>query len=113
MRSRGILLGQDLAASLGVAVGDSVHGAHPEGALTPMGMMPAPRRLQVVGVFKLGLYEFDSTYAFVPLEVASACSTRPADFIQLRVDDVYRAPQVAAAVKERLGDRTGSRRTGR
>ncbi len=101
----GIVLGQDLAASLGVAVGDSVQVLTLEGVLTPMGNRPLPRRRQVVGVFKLGLYEFDSTYAFVALEDAMRLfdKTQP-DFIQLRVDDVYRAPQVAAVVKERLGD---------
>ena len=76
-----------------------------EGVLTPMGNRPLPRRRQVVGIFKLGLYEFDSTYAFVSLQDAMRLFDKPqADFIQLRVDDVYRAPQVAAAVKERLGE---------
>jgi lipoprotein-releasing system permease protein len=101
----GIVLGQDLAASLGVAVGDSVQVLTLEGVLTPMGNRPLPRRRQVVGIFKLGLYEFDSTYAFVSLQDAMRLFDKPQpDFIQLRVDDVYRAPQVAAAVKERLGD---------
>ncbi len=100
----GIVLGQDLASSLGVSVGDSVQVLTLEGVLTPMGNRPLPRRRQVVGIFKLGLYEFDSTFAFVSLEDAMRLfdKSQP-DFIQLRVDDVYRAPQVAAAVKERLG----------
>ena len=100
----GIVLGQDLASSLGVAVGDSVQVLTLEGVLTPMGNRPLPRRRQVVGIFKLGLYEFDSTFAFVSLEDAMRLFDKPQpDFIQLRVDDVYRAPQVAAVVKERLG----------
>jgi lipoprotein-releasing system permease protein len=100
----GIVLGQDLAAALGVGVGDSVQVLTLEGVLTPMGNRPLPRRRQVVGMFKLGLYEFDSTFAFVSLEDAMRLFDKPQpDFIQLRVDDVYRAPQVAAAVKERLG----------
>ena len=100
----GIVLGQDLASSLGVAVGDSVQVLTLEGVLTPMGNRPLPRRREVVGIFKLGLYEFDSTFAFVSLEDAMRLFDKPQpDFIQLRVDDVYRAPQVAAAVKERLG----------
>jgi len=100
----GIVLGQDLAASLGVGVGDSVQILTLEGVLTPMGNRPLPRRRQVVGVFRLGLYEFDSTYAFVSLQDAMRLFDRPqADFVQLRVTDVYRAPRVAEAVKERLG----------
>ena len=101
----GIVLGQDLAASLGVAVGDSVQILTLEGVLTPMGNRPLPRRREVVGVFRLGLYEFDSTYGFVSLQDAMRLfDKQQVDFIQLRVDDVYRAPQVAAAVKARLGD---------
>ena len=100
----GIVLGQDLAAALGVGVGDSVQVLTLEGVLTPMGNRPLYRRRQVVGIFKLGLYEFDSTFAFVLLQDAMRLFDKPQpDFIQLRVDDVYRAPQVAAAVKERLG----------
>jgi lipoprotein-releasing system permease protein len=101
----GIVLGQDLAASLGVVVGDSVQVLTLEGVLTPMGNRPLPRRRQVVGIFRLGLYEFDSTYAFVSLPDAMRLfDKQQVDFIQLRVDDVYRAPQVAAVVRERLGD---------
>jgi len=101
----GIVLGQDLAASLGVAVGDSVQVLTLEGVLTPMGSRPLPRRRQVVGVFRLGLYEFDSTYGFVSLPDAMRLfDKQQVDYIQLRVDDVYRAPQVAAGVKARLGD---------
>jgi lipoprotein-releasing system permease protein len=76
-----------------------------EGVLTPMGNQPLSRRRRVVGVFKLGLYEFDSTYAFASLQDAMRLFDRQqVDFIQLRVDDVYKAPQVAAAIRARLGD---------
>jgi lipoprotein-releasing system permease protein len=101
----GIVLGQDLAASLGVAVGDSVQVLTLEGVLTPMGNRPLARRRQVVGLFRLGLYEFDSTYAFVSLQDAMRLFDKSqVDFIQVRVEDVIRAPQVAAAIKARLGD---------
>ena len=56
-------------------------------------------------MFKLGLYEFDSTYAFVSLQDAMRLfDKQQVDFIQLRVDDVYTAPKVAAAVTARLGE---------
>ena len=41
----------------------------PEGTLSPMGLIPRSRRFAVVGIFKLGLYEFDSAYGFVSLEI--------------------------------------------
>jgi len=101
----GIVLGKDLAASLGVAVGDSVQVLTLEGVLTPMGSRPLSRKRQVVGIFRLGLYEFDSTYAFVLLQDAMRLFDKPqVDFIQLRVADVYKAPQVAAYVRDKLGE---------
>jgi lipoprotein-releasing system permease protein len=101
----GIVLGKDLAASLHVMVGDSVQVLTLEGVLTPMGNRPLPRRRRVVGLFKLGLYEFDSTYAFVSLQDAMRLfDKRQVDFIQLRVDDITKAPQVAATVTKQLGD---------
>src|SRR5262249_21182885 len=66
----GILLGKDLASTLGVKVGDTVVVLTPEGTLSPMGMIPGRRRLRVAGTFVLGLFEFDSTYGFVSLDVA-------------------------------------------
>src|SRR5919201_198807 len=57
------VLGKEVAAGLGANVGDSVSVLTLQGTLTPMGMMPRTRTLRVVGVFGLGLYEFDSEYA--------------------------------------------------
>jgi lipoprotein-releasing system permease protein len=100
----GVLLGKDLAAKLGVAVGDSVSLLTPQGTLTPMGLIPRTRRLRVAGIFDLGLYEFDSTYGFVSLDVAKRLLDRDqVDFIQLRVDDLYRAPAIAASITAALG----------
>lgn len=102
--SDGVLLGKDLAAKLGVAVGDSVSLLTPQGTLTPMGLIPRTRRLRVAGIFDLGLYEFDSTYGFVSLDVAKRLLDRDqVDFIQLRVDDLYRAPAIAASITAALG----------
>ena len=103
-----ILLGKDLAAKLGVAAGDSVSVTTPEGTLSPMGMIPHTRRLRVAGTFSLGLYEFDSTYGYVSLDVARRLlgkkdDTNQADLIQLRVDDLYAAPQIGQSIPVQLG----------
>ncbi len=66
----GIVLGKDLADKLGVSVGDSLEVMTPEGDLTPFGVSPRNRAFKVVGVFSLGLYEYDSSYGFVHLTVA-------------------------------------------
>jgi lipoprotein-releasing system permease protein len=100
----GILLGKDLAAQLGVGVGDSVSLLTPQGTLSPMGMIPRARRLRVAGLFNLGLYEFDSSWGFVSLNVAERLFDKDrVDLIQLRVDDIYRAPAVGKAITDRFG----------
>ncbi len=100
----GILLGTDLAVKLGVRVGDPVSLITTEGTVSPFGMMPRPRRLRVAGTFSLGLYEFDSTYGFVSLDVARRLFAKSGvDLIQLRVDDIYKAGDVAKAIPTALG----------
>ena len=100
----GILLGKDLAARLNVDTGDDVMLTTPQGTLTPMGMFPKTRRLHVVGTFSLGLLEFDSTYGYVSLDVAKRLlGKETVDLIQLRVDDIWIAPQVANSIQEKLG----------
>jgi lipoprotein-releasing system permease protein len=99
-----ILLGSDLAAQLGVNVGDSISVLTPEGTLSPMGMMPRPRRLRVAGTFNLGLYEVDSQTGFVSLDVAKRLMDKQEiDLIQLRLDDIYVAPEVSNEIGGRLG----------
>jgi lipoprotein-releasing system permease protein len=99
----GILLGKDLAAKLGVTTGDSVSLTMGV-TLTPAGLLPRTRRLHVVGLFSLGLFEFDSTYGFLSLDVAKRLLGKDkVDLIQLRVDDIYAAPRIAQSIPTLLG----------
>ncbi len=108
-RTEGIIIGKDLADQLGTFVGDQVQVLTPEGTLTPSGMVPRVRVLQVVGIFRLGLYEFDSQYGFVTLQIAQRLlnRTKP-DYMQLRIRDIYDAPAIADSVEERLGKEYGA-----
>jgi lipoprotein-releasing system permease protein len=100
----GILIGTDLAAQLGVSVGDSVTLTTPQGTLSPMGMVPRVRRARVAGTYALGLYEFDSAYGFVELDFARRLMSKELpDLIQVRVGDIYAAPGIADAIPARLG----------
>jgi lipoprotein-releasing system permease protein len=100
----GILLGKLLAEQLGASVGETITLLTPTGTLSPMGMMPRSRRARVVGIYSLGLYEFDSAYGFVSLPFAERLKgTTSADMIQLRVRDIYAAPEIAEQVTARLG----------
>jgi lipoprotein-releasing system permease protein len=97
----GIVIGKDLAAKLKVQVGDDVSMMTPEGTLTPGGIMPTLRTMRVVGIYSLGLYEFDSTYGFVSLDFAQRIMHKDApDRIQLKVADMNQAPDVAASIRQ-------------
>jgi lipoprotein-releasing system permease protein len=100
----GIVLGHEVASSVGAFVGDTVTLITPQGPLTPMGMTPGQRRFRVVGTFRLGLLEFDSAYGFVSLELAQRLTGKSGiDHLEARVTDIYDAPEIAESVTARLG----------
>jgi lipoprotein-releasing system permease protein len=100
----GILVGVDLAKSLEVQVGDTVELTSTRSTLTPMGLMLRTRYFKVAGIFSLGLYQFDSEYAFIRLDVAQRVfgEEQPV-FLELRVDDMFKSREVVEAVVERFG----------
>jgi len=100
----GIVLGTDLARSLEVRIGDTVRILTPNQIVTPMGAMNRIRSFKVVGLFSLGLFEFDSEYALVDLPVAERLigDDKPV-FLQVRVDDMFASSAVAADIPRRLG----------
>jgi lipoprotein-releasing system permease protein len=100
----GIIIGRDLADKLTASVGDVVRIVTAQERLTPFGMMPRMRQFKVVGIFKLGLFEFDSAYGFVHLDVAKSLLNKEApDYIELRVRDLFEAQAVAEAIPGTLG----------
>jgi lipoprotein-releasing system permease protein len=100
----GILLGVDLATRLGVTRGDSITVLTPQGTLTPMGMFPRARKLKVAGTFQLGLYEIDSETGLLALDIAERLLDKDApDAIQLKLDDLNRAPALADEIETTFG----------
>jgi lipoprotein-releasing system permease protein len=101
----GVLIGRDLAKSLEVQPGDIVEVMTPEGStLTPIGPMWRRPRLRVAGIFSLGLYEFDSSYGFVALDQGMRMLGRDhPDFVELRVDDMFKAQEVVDTIVSRYG----------
>ena len=102
----GIVLGQSLAESLGVAMGDKLMLITANVAVTPVGGLLRQRQFTVVGIFKVGMYEYDRGSAFIDLKDAQALF-RMGDGVtglRLRLDDMFRAPWVAHDLNLKLGN---------
>ncbi|MGE5189825.1 MAG: lipoprotein-releasing ABC transporter permease subunit [Gemmatimonadota bacterium] len=101
----GTILGQELAKRLDVAVGDVVEIMVPGGSVTPLGAFPRVVRYRVVGLAESGMYEFDSTFAYVSFDEAGRLLGMPgrATGIEVRVNDIYAAGAVAARIRDDLG----------
>lgn len=98
-----IVLGQALARSLGLSIGDKVTMALAKAQVTPAGMVPRMRTFTVAGVFQAGHYEFDSGMAFVHMEDAQKMERLAAPSgIRLRIADMHQAPQVADQLQASL-----------
>ena len=100
----GVILGADLAAALGARVGDVVTLTTPNVTLTPSGIVPRRRPLEVVGTARFGFYQTDATSAFVTLDTALDMLGKEApDLMQLKVDDLERAPEIRRTLQDQLG----------
>ncbi len=100
-----IVIGRDLADSIGVRVGDGVLVTSPQGELTPLGLVPRYQRFEVVGIFKSGFYQYDSSYVFTRLRDAQSLFSEPdlISVISFKVDDLYHADRVGKAIEEAAG----------
>ncbi|MDC7713941.1 lipoprotein-releasing ABC transporter permease subunit [Vogesella sp. LYT5W] len=100
----GILLGFELARALGVEVGDKVTLITPQGNVTPAGMMPRLKQFTVTGVFKIGMFEYDSSLAMIHLRDAQVLFRMGQDVsgVRLKLDDPLQAPQVKALLNGQL-----------
>ena len=91
-----IVLGADLAASLGVTVGDKVTVIVPQGVVTPAGLLPRMKQFDVVGLFAMGMYEYDAGLALMHIDDAARLY-RLGDAVsglRLKLADMDRAPWV-------------------
>ena len=92
----GVVLGVDLARQLGLRIGDPVTLIAPNGQVTPAGVLPRLKQMQVVGLFNSGHYEYDS--ALVMLHVADAGKIFRIEGptgIRLKIKDLHEARTVA------------------
>ncbi|TDR81958.1 lipoprotein-releasing ABC transporter permease subunit [Paludibacterium purpuratum] len=100
----GILLGDQLAQQLGVGMGDKVTLITPEGNVTPAGMIPRLKQFTVVGIFRMNMYELDSSFAMIDLHDAQVLFRLGNDVsgVRLKLDDVLAAPEVKAQLQRKL-----------
>jgi lipoprotein-releasing system permease protein len=99
-----IVLGAELAQSLGVGVGDKIDLMIPQATITPAGILPRFRRFTVAGVFQVGMYEFDRGLVLLNLQDA-AVLYRMGDKVtgvRLKLHDMFKAPQVVREIARDL-----------
>jgi len=101
----GIVIGKELATSMGVYEGDDITVISPMGRMTPMGSAPRMKKLRVAGVFDSGMYEYDTGLAYVSLETARGFfDLGPVvTGLQVRVADIFNAKEVAEDIQSALG----------
>jgi lipoprotein-releasing system permease protein len=100
-----ILLGVELARSLGVVVGDPVTVISPQGAITAVGMVPKMRRYTVAGTVEVGMFEYDSSLAYLALPAAQefAGLGQGVTGVEVKLVDPFDAKRVGRDVMGRLG----------
>ncbi|WP_006787073.1 lipoprotein-releasing ABC transporter permease subunit [Thiorhodospira sibirica] len=100
----GIVLGRELAVLLGAGVGDRVTLVTPQAAVTPVGVLPRLRRLTVVGIFEIGMYEYDRGTAFLHLDDARLLYQMDEEIsgLRLKLDNMLQAPAIAREVAATL-----------
>ena len=100
-----VVLGKDLAETIGAQVGDSVLVTSPQGELTPLGLAPKYQRFRVAAIFHSGFYQYDAAMAFMRLGDAQRLFSEPdlLSVISFKVDDLDRAPAIGRAIERAAG----------
>ncbi len=101
----GIIIGRELARHLGAFLNDPITVISPMGTITPMGMVPRMKQFKVVGIFNVGMYEYDSSLAYISLKEAQRFFDmgEAVTGIEIKVDDLYKAKEVARVIQRNLG----------
>ena len=100
-----LVIGHELALTLGAEGGETLLGTSPQGELTPLGLVPRYQRFRVVGIFSSGFYQYDDGYAFMRLTDAQRLFSEPdlVSVISFKIDDLYKAEQVGKAIEAEAG----------
>lgn len=100
----GILLGREMAMTIGAGVGDVITVLTSSSRLSPLGLFPKTKRFRVTGIFNTGLYEFDSSTALIALASAQRLLgfEDAVSYLQVRVENIFEAGRIAEIIKDKL-----------
>ena len=100
-----IVLGSDLAETIGAGAGDSVMVISPQGELTPMGIIPNYVHFRLAGTYHTGFYQYDAQMGFLRLADAQRLFDEPdlLSVISFKVDNLNHAPEIAHAIEQAAG----------
>jgi lipoprotein-releasing system permease protein len=100
-----IILGIELADSLGVGIGDKVTVTLAEGIVTPAGVIPRTKRFTVSGIYRVGMYEFDRRLALINIGDAQKLYRKKGAVTGVRLDvtEIYAAPEIVREVARDFG----------
>ncbi len=101
-----IVLGNALARFLGAAVGDKVTIITPEASVTPVGVLPRMKRFTVVGIFEIGMFEYDRNFALLHADDASVLLRLNKGYsgVRLRLTDMFAARKIASDLAREVGE---------
>jgi len=100
-----IVLGRDLARTLGLIKGDTLYVVSPRGTLAPVGFVPYMKRFVVADFFETGMYEYDGSLAFMNLSDAQVLNHMRSSIsaVEIRLDDIFRASSIGERIVSQLG----------
>ncbi len=101
----GILIGKELAQSLGVLMDDPVIVVSPTGTLNPLGAGPPMRKFRIQGIFDSGMYEYDTSLAYIALKSAQKFLDMDdaVSGVEVKVNDIYDVQRIAQRIQKELG----------
>lgn len=101
----GVLIGSELAYKLALDVGDKVTVITPQAAVTPAGVLPRLRRFEVVGIFEIGMQQYDRGTIYIHIQDAAKLYQYGdrVSGVRLLLDDLFAAPEVTARLNRDLG----------
>ncbi len=105
-RISNVVIGTELAQALGVSAGEQIRAVGMRGELSPLGRMPRIENFRVIAIFESGLWEYDSSWVLLSIQGAQrflGFSSNEVSALELRIEDIEKAPDVATRVKALVG----------